>query len=111
MLVEPITLEGAYIRLAPLALAHHQRLCVIGLNLALWQHTTIRVQTLAEMLHYVQTALDSQTAGTALPFVIALRATGELVGTTRYPSIVRDLAIFTAFVRKVEPAIRLSIAF
>jgi N-acetyltransferase len=90
MLVEPITLEGAYIHLAPLALAHHQQLCAIGLEPVLWQQTTVHVQTSAEMLHYIQTALDSQAAGTALPFVIILRATGELVGTTRYHSIVRD---------------------
>jgi RimJ/RimL family protein N-acetyltransferase len=90
MHVELITLEGAYIHLAPLALGHHKQLCVIGLDPALWQHTTIRVQTPTEMLHYIQTALDSQAAGTALPFAISLQATGELVGTTRYHSIVRD---------------------
>ena len=76
-MLEPITLEGAYICLAPLALAHHQQLCTIGLDPDLWQLTTIRVQTPAEMLHYIQTALDSQAAGTALPFVIVLRTTGE----------------------------------
>jgi RimJ/RimL family protein N-acetyltransferase len=90
MQIEPITLEGTHVVLAPLLLTHHQQLCAIGLDPALWQQTTIRVQTPAEMLHYIQTALGSQTAGTALPFVIALRATGELVGTTRYHSIVHD---------------------
>jgi N-acetyltransferase len=90
MLLEPITLEGIFIRLAPLSLAHYEQLCAIGLNPALWQHTTIRVQTPAEMLRYIQTALESQAAGTALPFVVAQRATGEIVGTTRYHSIVRE---------------------
>jgi N-acetyltransferase len=42
------------------------------------------------MLRYVQNALGSQAAGTALPFAIVLQATGEIVGTTRYHSIVRE---------------------
>lgn len=90
MLIEPIALEGVYVRLAPLALTHHQQLCAIGLDPTLWQSTTIRVQTPAEMLDYIHTALESQAAGTSLPFVIVLQATGQVVGTTRYHSIVRD---------------------
>lgn len=90
MLSEPLTLEGHFIRLIPLSLSHHEQLCMIGLEAALWQHTTIRVQTPAEMLCYMQNALDSQAAGTALPFVIVLQASGEIVGTTRYHSIVRE---------------------
>jgi RimJ/RimL family protein N-acetyltransferase len=90
MQIEPITLEGATIRLVPLALTHHPQLCAVGLDPALWQQTTIRVQTPAEMLRYLQTALDGQAMGTALPFAIMMQATGELVGTTRYHSIVRD---------------------
>lgn len=90
MLREPLTLEGRFIRLMPLSLSHHERLCAIGLEPALWQHTTIHLQTPAEMLRYIQTALDSQATGTALPFVIVLQATGEIVGTTRYHSIMRE---------------------
>jgi N-acetyltransferase len=90
LLIEPITLAGTYVRLVPLALAHHLQLCAIGLDPELWQQTTIRVQTPAEMVRYIQAALESQAAGTALPFVMLLQATGELVGTTRYHSIVRD---------------------
>src|SRR6185369_9095106 len=86
----PLTLDGTFIRLLPLSIAHHARLCAIGLAPALWQHTTIRVQTPDEMLRYMQHALDSQAAGTALPFVIILQATGEIVGTTRYHTIVRE---------------------
>jgi len=90
MLREPLRLEGRFIRLMPLSLSHHGDLCAIGLEEALWQYTTIRVQTPAEMLRYIQNALDSQAAGTALPFVIVLQATGEIVGTTRCHSIVRE---------------------
>ena len=49
MLAEPIVLEGRFIRLLPLSVDHHAQLCAIGLEPALWQHTTIRVQTPDEM--------------------------------------------------------------
>lgn len=90
MLTESVTLIGRFVRLAPLNLSHHERLCAIGLEPALWQHTTIRVQTPNEMLRYIEKALDSQVNETALPFVISLEASGEIVGTTRFHSIVRE---------------------
>lgn len=71
-------------------LAHHTALSKIGLDPALWRYTTIRVETSADMRQYMESALAAQAAGTALPFVIELRATGEIVGTTRYHSIVRE---------------------
>jgi hypothetical protein len=76
MLAEPMTFEGRFIRLLPLSLSHHEPLCAIGLEPALWQHTTIRVQTPSEMRRYIEKALESQAAGTALPFVIVLQASG-----------------------------------
>jgi hypothetical protein len=76
MLAESITLEGHFIRLLPLSVEHRAQLCAIGLEPALWQHTTIRVQTPDEMRRYIEKALDSQAAGTALPFVIVLQPNG-----------------------------------
>ena len=84
MLAEPTTLEGRFIRLLPLSVEHHAQLCAIGIEPALWQHTTIRAQTPDEMLRYIEKALDSQAAGTALPFVIVLQPSGQIVCTTCY---------------------------
>jgi RimJ/RimL family protein N-acetyltransferase len=36
------------------------------------------------MLHYLETAFAEQRAGTALPFATVWRATGEIVGSTRF---------------------------
>jgi RimJ/RimL family protein N-acetyltransferase len=88
--VQPVTLEGAHVRLVPMELAHHEALTAIGLDPSLWRHTTIRVRTPGEMRQYVELALAAGAAGTALPFVIEARQTGEVVGTTRYHSIVRE---------------------
>jgi RimJ/RimL family protein N-acetyltransferase len=85
-----ITLEGRRIRLVPLTLAHATPLSAIGLDPALWQSTTIRVTNRAEMEAYVRTALEAQRAGNALPFVIVERASGTIVGTTRFHSAVPE---------------------
>lgn len=73
-----------------MALAHHDALCAAGLDPGLWRYTTIRVQTPEEMRAYMAAALAAQAAGTALPFVIQLAGTREIVGTTRYHSIVPE---------------------
>lgn len=85
--IEPIILEGVHIRLAPLTIAHHSDLCEVGLDTRLWRYTTIRVQTKEDMLRYIETALQEQAAGTALPFVIVVKNSGKVIGTTRYHSI------------------------
>ena len=90
MRVEPVTLEGSFVRLVPLSLADHPRLCAVGLEPSLWESTTIRVATDAEMLDYVRAAVAQREAGTALPFTIVLRATGAVVGTTRFHSVSPD---------------------
>ena len=85
--IEPTVLEGVHIRLAPLTIAHHIDLCEVGLDERLWRYTTIRVQTKEDMLWYIETALQEQAAGTALPFVILVKNSGKVIGTTRYHSI------------------------
>ena len=85
--LKPTTLEGTHIRLVPLTLSHHSRLCEIGLDDRLWRFTTIRVETPEDMLLYVQTALDEQSLGNCLPFVIVEKRSGQIIGTTRYHSI------------------------
>lgn len=87
MCVEPITLEGIHIRLAPLSLAHHAELCEVGLDERLWQLTTIRLETAEDMFSYIQVALQGQAEGTTLPFVIIEKNSEKIVGTSRYHSI------------------------
>jgi RimJ/RimL family protein N-acetyltransferase len=87
MRVEPITLEGIHIRLAPLSLSYHAELCEVGLDERLWRLTAIRLQTSEDMFSYIQTALQGQAEGTTLPFVIIEKASEKIVGTSRYHSI------------------------
>ncbi len=88
--MRPPSLEGRFVRLAPLEADHLDALCAIGLDPRLWERTTIRVTTREEMARYIRRALDQAEAGRAAPFVIHWRATDEIVGTTRYHSIALD---------------------
>jgi N-acetyltransferase len=89
MLIQPTTLEGKFIRLEPLSLEHHAGLCEVGLDEELWRWTTQPVRTPEEMRAYVQTALDEQARGAALPFATIEKASGRVIGSTRYGNIDR----------------------
>jgi len=85
----PVTLEGRHVRLEPLSLAHHDRLCAVGLDAELWRWGLSTLATPADMRAYIETALAWQAQGTAVPFAIVARATGQVVGSTRYANIER----------------------
>ncbi|HWP81696.1 MAG TPA: GNAT family protein [Bacteroidota bacterium] len=90
MHIVPLTLEGNSVRLEPLSLAHVDPLCEVGLDPDLWKFTTANIQTKDEMRSYIETALEWQREGTALPFALIERASGKAVGSTRYANIERE---------------------
>ena len=90
MILTPVTLEGRHVRLDPLAHTHHAALCAIGLDPELWELIPYRVATPEDMAAYIQTALNQQAAGSALPFATVHASTGQVIGSTRYMNI--DLA-------------------
>ena len=86
--IEPVILEGSFVRLEPLAESrHHAGLCEVGLDPDLWRLVPYRVTTPDEMLGYIRRALTAQAAGAALPFAKIERATGRIVGSTQYMNI------------------------
>jgi RimJ/RimL family protein N-acetyltransferase len=87
MKIEPIALEGQFVRLEPLLESHHAALCEAGLDPDLWEWIPYRATTADEMRVYIRSALDAQAAGTALPFATIERATARVVGSTRYMNI------------------------
>ena len=87
MNLAPVVLEGDIVRLEPLRLDHAEALSTVGLDPSLWALTTIRVHTPAEMLAYVEDALTEQRAGASLPFATVERATGRVIGSTRFGNI------------------------
>ena len=78
------TLEGNVVRLEPLTPAHHAGLCDVGLDDELWRWTLSLVRSPEEMQRYIEQALQERAAGTAFPFATIDRASGRVVGSTRY---------------------------
>ena len=86
--VSPVTLEGQHVRLEPLSLAHEEALIAAASDGELWNSTvTIVPSSPANMADYIQAALDGQTSGKELPFVIIRKSSDEIVGTTRFYEI------------------------
>jgi RimJ/RimL family protein N-acetyltransferase len=64
-------------------------LCAVGLDPELWELIPYRVVTPEDMAAYIQSALDAQAAGTALPFATVHLASRQVIGSTRYMNIDR----------------------
>ncbi|MFL5487250.1 MAG: GNAT family N-acetyltransferase [Gemmatimonadaceae bacterium] len=82
--LEPVVLEGSFVRLEPMTLAHHQALSEVGLDPEIWRLTVAFVRTPQEMRDYMDSALELERSGTSLPFVTVERSSGKVVGSTRF---------------------------
>jgi RimJ/RimL family protein N-acetyltransferase len=89
MAIAPVVLEGRHVRLEPLSPEHTAGLAEVGLDHDLWKWIPTPVRTPEEMSVYVQTALNKQAAGSALPFALIETSSGRVVGSTRYGNIDR----------------------
>lgn len=87
MIVEPVTLEGRFVRLEPLRVDHLPGLCRVGLVEAIWRWTANVVECEGDLERYVRDALADQALGKALPFVTIEVASGTVVGSTRFGNI------------------------
>lgn len=87
MQLASITLEGKHVRLEPLRVGHIAALNKAAADPRIWEFTSAVARTAAEMQKYVDTALDWQQAGTAVPFVTMIKDTHEVIGSTRFANI------------------------
>jgi N-acetyltransferase len=81
--LEPIVLEGDFVRLEPMTLEHHPGLSEVGLDPEIWRQTVSFVRSPEEMRTYMESALKLQAEGTSLPFVTIERSSGRIIGSTR----------------------------
>lgn len=85
--VRPVVLEGRHVRLEPLELGHAGALlAVAGGPRETYGFTMVPADEPA-MIRYIEAALGEQDAGRALPFATVARATGRVVGSTRFGNI------------------------
>jgi N-acetyltransferase len=87
MEVSPLVLEGKHVRLEPLTPAHEEPLVAAAEDGELWKSSVTIVPSRATMRAYIATALKAQATGRELPFVIVRKASGQVVGTTRFYDI------------------------
>lgn len=84
----PITLEGKWARLEPLALAHADELFQVAQEEEIWRYMPAPTPTKVDDVRaWMQDALDGQARGLFLPFTIIDRATNKAIGSTRYLDI------------------------
>ncbi|MCA1324965.1 GNAT family N-acetyltransferase [Herbaspirillum sp. alder98] len=78
------TLSGQLLELQPLQPGHRQALLEAAADGQLWNMTLTVVPSAATIDKYLSIALDGRAAGNVWPFVIVLRGTGQVIGTTRF---------------------------
>jgi RimJ/RimL family protein N-acetyltransferase len=83
----PLPLLGSMVTLEPMARSHVAPLAAAGLHPELWRLQPRAISSVEDMQGYVDLALDEQERGTSLPFVVAWRATGAVIGSTRFMDI------------------------
>ncbi|MBZ5545879.1 MAG: GNAT family N-acetyltransferase [Acidobacteriia bacterium] len=89
MTIDPVTLEGQFIRLEPLSMAHHAGLVEAGLDEAIWRYMPQTMRTPDDMRAFIEAALETQATGAALPFATIDLASGSAIGSTRFFNIDR----------------------
>ena len=88
MKIEPVVLEGDFVRLEPLKIEHFDALCEVGLDESLWRLTSNVVETREDLRRYVENALQDFEKRISLPFVTMDRAAeNKIVGSTRFGNI------------------------
>lgn len=78
------TLEGNRILLRPLQYTDADALVEAAGDGELWNLTVTVVPSPTTVDSYLKRARDGRDAGTVLPFVIVLKATGKVIGSTRF---------------------------
>src|SRR5215213_1690039 len=88
--VQPVTLEGALVRLEPLSLDHLEDLAAVAFEGDLWRWTTVQPANRDELQAWVEAGVAAKDVGTEMPFATVDRATGRAIGSTRFMSIVPE---------------------
>jgi RimJ/RimL family protein N-acetyltransferase len=89
MQIEPLTLAGRHVRLEPLDDTHFEGLAAIAFDDALWRLQMSPMRDRDDLRQYVAIARADQLRGSALPFATIDRASGRVIGSTRFGNIER----------------------
>lgn len=88
-MLESLTLIGNHIELRPLQPEHREAMLSAAADGELWNLKVTAVPNVSTIDNYITTAVVGRDAGSMLPFVIVQRASGRIVGSTRFWKIDR----------------------
>lgn len=87
--IRPVVLEGRYVRLEPLVREHLDGIVAAGSYDDIWTWMTVRPEGREGFALWIDAALEAAATGAELPFTTIDRASGEIIGCTRYLNIER----------------------
>ncbi len=85
--IEPVVLEGRWVRLEPLEWRHEPALVALQPDEEVYRYLSVPLGTPEDIHSWVEHALSNMALGTELPFATVERSTGTVVGSTRYYDI------------------------
>ena len=85
---KPVTLEGHGVRLEPMSREHERDLAEAAQDGKLWELWFTSVPAPGETAGYIDTALQGQTDGHMVPWVVREASSAKIVGSTRYHDII-----------------------
>lgn len=85
--VQPVTLSGRGVELAPLALAHEAGLRAAAADGELWKIRVTSVPEPDQTRAYIEDALKAREAGQRFAFAVRDQATGTVLGSSSYHDI------------------------
>lgn len=80
----PVTLEGQFVRLEPLSMAHKDQLWEAAQDESIWRWMLLVMRSPEDAQAYIETALKAQAEGRQLPFATIDKTAGKVIGSTRY---------------------------
>jgi RimJ/RimL family protein N-acetyltransferase len=83
MIATPI-LDGARVRLEPMAEAHLAGLEEIAYDERIWRYMLARVKTRDDLRRWMEAALREKETGSCLPWVTFLKSEERVIGSTRF---------------------------
>ncbi len=84
MIIEPITLEGQFVRLEPLSVKHRDPLCEAIADGELWKLHVTLVPHPDDIDEFLENAALAQSSGDGLVFATIDKKTGNVAGSTRF---------------------------
>lgn len=84
------TLEGRIVTLEPLRERHWAGLLAVGLAPDIWRWTIDRLEKADDMRRWLDGTLEEQADGRSIPFATVERASGRVVGSTRFGHLDAD---------------------